>query len=202
MRTRSSLLRASWARRSDSRPAHLMVLSCQKNMIIGFYLWKKNESQLRIPPCIRHLCWRVFLTDQLCPNQKYWYSFFCISRMYWNHFKTPLFRLHFNVSKANNHQRNPDLINTWKGTQAGQNSTPVLSSLLTGSTLGCSTPPLLGPAPSSCSSHGLTGAFSPFMEFRDLLKCYNLLADSNHLNIFCFVLSHAGKGDRVKLFFY
>ena len=94
MRTRSSLLRASWARRSDSRPAHLMVLSLSKNMIIGFYLWKKNESQLRIPPCIRHLCWRVFLTDQLRPNQKDWYSFFCISRMYWNHFETPLFCLH------------------------------------------------------------------------------------------------------------
>ena len=61
---------------------------------IWFYLWKKNESQLRIPPCIRHLCWRVFLTDQMRPNQKDWYSFFCISRMYWNHFKTPLFCLH------------------------------------------------------------------------------------------------------------
>ena len=53
----------------------------------------------------------------------------------------------------------PDLKDTWKDTQAGQKSTLVLSSLLAGSN-----PPLMGPAPSSCSSHGLAGVFSPFWE--------------------------------------
>ena len=57
MRTRSSLLRASWARRSDSLPAHL---------INRFHLCQEK----RIPPCIRHLRWRVFLTDQLCPKKR------------------------------------------------------------------------------------------------------------------------------------
>ena len=199
MRTRSSLLRASWARRSDSRPAHLMVLSLSEKY--DFIFGRKMNHSWGF-----HLASDIFVGESSSLTSCVLIKNIDIPFPVFPECTEIISKLHFfvftHVSKANHHQRNPDLINTWKGTQAGQNSTPVLSSLLTGSTLGCSTPPLLGPAPSSCSSHGLTGAFSPFMEFRDLLKCYNLLADSNHLNIFCFVLSHAGKGDRVKLFFY
>ena len=62
-------------------------------------------------------------------------------------------------NKQTKRDQTSDPKDTWRDTQAGQKSTLVLSSLLAGSN-----PPLMGPAPSSCSSHGLAGVFSPFLE--------------------------------------